>query len=121
LSFEPSRKGQLSKYLAKVSSGAPSITAAREAFGDLKVLDKELESYLRRSKLAYWPLPADKLPIGAIKIRTVGPGEDALMDVKMRSRRGVNRAEALELLPRVRRAAAPFPKDPHVQATLAEA
>ena len=43
------------------------------------------------------------------------------MDVKIRSRRGVDRAKALQLLPEVRRAAAPFPNDAFVQATLAEA
>jgi tetratricopeptide (TPR) repeat protein len=121
LNFEPSRQGQLGKYLQKVSSGTPTLVAAREAFGDLKVLDKELDSYLRRPKLAYLPIPVSKLPIGEIKIRTVGAGENAVMDVKMRSKRGVSRAEALALLPEVRRAAAPFPNDPHVQATLAEA
>jgi tetratricopeptide (TPR) repeat protein len=118
---EPSRAGQLSAYLKQVNSGTNSLDAAREAFGDLQVLDKELESYLRRPKLAYWPIPAERLPIGKITIRTLSPAEDAMMEVKMRSKRGVNRQQALELLPLVRKAAAPFPNDPAVQATLAEA
>jgi tetratricopeptide (TPR) repeat protein len=121
LSFEPSRAGQLSTYLKKVSSGTNSLQAAKEAFGDLQALDKELESYLRRPRLSYLPIPAEKLPIGEITLRTLTPGEDAVMEVKMRSKRGVNRQQALELLPLVRKAAAPFPNDPAVQATLAKA
>jgi tetratricopeptide (TPR) repeat protein len=121
LTFEPSRAGQLSHYLRKVGSGTPSLDAAKQAFGDLKLLDKEMESYLRRPRLSYLPVPPEKLPIGQISVRAVSPGEDAVMELKMRSRRGVNRAQALELLPLMRKAAAPFASDPSVQATLAEA
>jgi tetratricopeptide (TPR) repeat protein len=121
LTFEPSRRGQLKDYLQRLGKGETSLTAGKAAFGDLKTLDKELDRYLNRPRLSYLPIAPDKLPIGRIAIRSVSPGEDAVMEVKMRSRRGVNREQALQLLPLVRKAAAPFQADPSVQATLAEA
>lgn len=121
LTFEPSRKGQLSKLIAAINQGKPMLDAAKDAFGDLDQLDKELDKYLLRPRMSYWKLPADKIHVGQIKIRTLAPAEDAVMDVKIRSRRGVNRQEALLLLPDVRRAAARYPNGAFAQATLAEA
>ena len=121
LSFEPSRKGHLKDYLLRLGKGESSLAAGKAAFGDMKALDKELDRYLNRARMSYLLIPAEKLPIGKIAIRPLTRGEDAVMEVKMRSRRGVNAAQAKELLPLVRRAAAPFPTDPSVQATLAEA
>ena len=121
LTFEQSRSGQLAAFIASLNRGKPALEAAKSAFGDLKQLDKELDRYLMRSRMSYWKLPGDKLKIGEIKIRTLAAAEDAVMDVKIRSRRGVDREQALQLLPEIRRAAAPYPKSASAQATLAEA
>jgi tetratricopeptide (TPR) repeat protein len=121
LTFEPSRQGQLANYIRKLNDGAGTLQSAREAFGDLKQLDRDLDRYMQRKKMSYWNLAADKITIGPITVRDATAAENALMDVKIRSRRGVNEAQAKELLPLVRRAAAAFAKDPFAQATLAEA
>ncbi len=42
LNFEPTRHGQLASYLRAVSSGTPSLDAAKSAFGDLDKLKSEL-------------------------------------------------------------------------------
>ena len=121
LSFEKSRAGQLDTFLRSLNDGKKGPEAAAAAFGDLKVLDRELSAYMKRSKLSYLKIGGTALQIGAINVRQLSAAEDAVMDVKIRSRRGVNLEAARQLLPRVRSAAAPFSKDPFVQATLAEA
>lgn len=52
LSFERARSGQMKKYLQAISDGRDNLTAAREAFGDLKELDKAVSSYIQRRKLS---------------------------------------------------------------------
>ena len=121
MTFEPGRAGQLDKYLQALNSGRAGAEAATEAFGDLDVLEKELDRYLKRRKLSYIKIDPGAIRLGAIASRELGPGEDALMDLKIRSRRGVDREQAQALVLEMRRAAAPFPGDPAVQATLAEA
>ncbi len=121
LTFEPSRKGQLNAYLKAINAGEKSLPAARRIFGDLKRLDAEIGKYVMRSRLPFLRYSPAEIPIGPVRIRELSPGEDAMMELKIRSRRGVDLAEAKELLPKMRKAAAPFPKDPAVQATLAEA
>ncbi len=121
LTFEPSRKGQLSTYLLEMNKGVSSLDAARKAFGDLAKLDKDLDAYVRQRRLTYFKLSADKISIGKIELRELTPAEDAVMDVRIRSKRGVDEAEAKALVPLARKAAAPHPKDVLAQTTLAEA
>ncbi len=121
LTFHPRRKGQLVTYIAKLNEGVGALEAARAAFGDLKTLDREIDGYLKGRRMNSWVLDAEKVRIGPIHVRELTPGEDAVMDLKIRSRRGVNEAQAKALLPEMRRAAAPFPKDVGAQTTLAEA
>lgn len=121
LAFDPKRAGQTTKYLEALNSGKTGLDAAKAAFGDLDQLDRELESYLRRSRLSYLKIAPEAIATGPIAIRELGPGEDALMPVKLRSKRGVNAKYAQAVLADARRLAAPFATDPAVQATLAEA
>ena len=121
LTLDPARKGQLAAYLRLLNAGKPSLAAAKEAFGDLATLDKDLNRYLRQSSLIYHKLPPERISIGPVAIRTLPPGADAVMDVRIRSKRGVNEEQAKALLPLARKAAAPFPADVMAQVTLAEA
>ena len=121
LTFDKARAGQLRAYLDALSRGTSSLEAARSAFGDLRTLDRDLRSYLRRPKLTYVKIPAGLLPIGPVNVRRVSAGEAAIMPLRLRSDRGVDAKEAREIVRDMRRAAAPFPKDPAVQAALAEA
>lgn len=121
LSFEPSRRGQLNAYLAALTSGRTSLEAARSAFGDFRALDGQLRSYARRLRLPGIDLDPQALAIGPVSVRRVSPGEAAMMPFRMQSHRGVNAEQAKALVAGMRKAAAPFPADPAVQAALAEA
>ncbi len=121
LTFNTQRRPQLGQYLKALNSGKSGIEAATAAFGDLKVLQRELDKYLMQKRMSYMQIPAAKLKVGPIQLRELSAGEDAIMELKIRSRRGVGEKEAAALLPLMRKAAAPFPNDPAVQATLAEA
>lgn len=121
LTLDPARKGQLSAYLVLINSGTDSLTAARKVFGDLAELDKELNRYVRQRTLRYVRLAPDAIKIKPISVRPLAPGEAAVMDVRIRSKRGVDLAAAKALLPLARKAAAPHPGDALAQVTLAEA
>ncbi|URW74479.1 hypothetical protein M9980_07745 [Sphingomonas donggukensis] len=120
LTFDPARKSQLSTYLAAINNGKPGLVAAREAFGDLAALDKDLNAYIGRP-IKFVPIKAAELKTGPIAVRTLNAAEAGMMLVRMQSDRGLNRAAALALIPEARRRAAAFPNDPAVQNALAEA
>lgn len=121
LTFDRARKGQLSAYLNAVNSGKGSLEAAQAVFGDLKVLDRELKAYLNRRMIPYLPLKAELLAVQPVALRTLRPGEAAIMDLWMRSQVGVTSEDAARVARDMRKAAAAWPNDPAVQAALAEA
>lgn len=113
------RPGQLTKYRAALANGATEWDAAQTAFGDLKVLDKELKAYLNKGKMRYLPIAADKLAVGPITIRKLSEAESAMMPIILESA-GVDE-EYKVLLPKAQAVAAKYPDDPAVLAALAEA
>ncbi|WP_121116789.1 DUF1570 domain-containing protein [Croceibacterium ferulae] len=119
LIFSEERKGQLSNYWRMVTTGTPSLQAGQEAFGDLAVLEDELDDYLNGRRMNQ--LELKNLSRSPITIRPLSAGEAAVMPLRMVSKRGVNREQALELLPDMRKVAAAHPQDGAVQAALAEA
>ena len=119
LMFEPSRKGQLSAYLAKINHGT-SIAEAAKVFGEPKVLDRDLFHYVNRSKMSYYQLPAAKIKPAKLDIEELSPGASAIMDVKIRSQRGVDAKTAPLVAAEMRSRAAPYPNDPFVQRALAQ-
>jgi len=121
LTFDPSRNGQLPKYLGAFGRGDDSLVAARATFGDLKQLDKDLDLYLRRNKFQYLQVAGSRLSVDGIEVRPLRPGEAAMAPVRMRSVRGVNNKTAPKVAADARAAAAGFPGDPAVQTALAEA
>lgn len=120
LSFEPSRRGQLESYVRALLAGQEPEQAA-SAFGDLDRLTGELSRYRRSTQWALSTVPADRLTTGPIAIRALSEAEDAIMDVRIRSRRGVSRGTAPDVARDARRIAERYPNDPFVQVTLAEA
>jgi tetratricopeptide (TPR) repeat protein len=121
LMFAASRKGQLATYLNALNGGKGSLEAARTAFGDLKLLDKELKAYLMQKRIPAQTLSGDALKIEPVRVRTLRPGESAIMRLRMRSHVGVRRDDAVQVAAEMRAAAKPYPNDPAVQAALAEA
>ncbi len=120
LTFSSERSGQIERYIGAIRQGAGSIEAAKTAFGDLSTLDRELDRYTRQ-RLTGLRLTSDRLKIAPVRVRQLSDGESAMMDVHIESTSGVTREEALSLLPKAQRAAAPFPNDPFAQGVLAEA
>lgn len=115
------RKGQLSAYARLLIAGTPESEAATTAFGDLKQLEKDLDAYLKRGKLSGFHFAPDKIPSVSVTTTALSAGEAAVMPLRIRSQRGVNREQALELAPKVREVAALYPQDAAVLAALAEA
>lgn len=115
------RPGQLVNYMVALANGASELDAARTAFGDLKQLEKELDSYIRQSRWSYIPIAASKISIGPINSRKMRPAEAAIMPVVLESKRGVNEETAKAVLAKAQAVAALHPADPAVQAALAEA
>jgi hypothetical protein len=120
LMFDPDRRGQLRQYLSLFNAGKPSLAAATEAFGDLKVLDSKLERYLGRNKLPAIKVETSSLAQPEVAVRKLTPGESALIAMRMESTRGVNQKTAASLYARARAAAAPFAGDAVAQGWLAE-
>jgi tetratricopeptide (TPR) repeat protein len=121
MTFAPERQGQFGKYIAALAAGRSSLDAARDAFGDLKKLDKDLSKYLNGRSMTYLKLKPEMLSTGAIQVRALSPGASEIMPVRIRSKVGVTREMAIKALPEVRKIAARYPKDAFVLAALAEA
>lgn len=113
------RRDQLTAYLRAMNQGKKSIEAA-QAFGDLGKFDAELERYKRGKLIGYRVAAAEA---GQIKVtlRKLTAGEAATMDVRIRSKNGVNARTAPGVYEEARKAAAPYPNDPGAQIVLAEA
>lgn len=120
---DASRRSQLPAYIKRLNSGSGHIDAARGAFGDLSLLNKDLNAYLRRiqSKMAGFRLPPEALPIGKVTVRELGAGEAGMMYVRIQSKAGVDAKEAPQVVAMARKAAASFTNDAAVQTILAEA
>jgi len=121
LTFAKERRGQLTAYLAAINKGGTPLDAARASFGDLKKLDRELDTYLGSRKFSYVDLPVPAADPQTITVRELSAGQDALMEATIVSNRGVTRDQAIALLKEMRVLARPYPRDADVQASLAEA
>ncbi len=121
LSFDPSRKGQLTAYLKAINAGVEPSVAARQAFGDLTELDRDLQRYKNSGHLggADVVLPNYRPP--AVTMRKLTPDEEAIMHVKVRSKRGVDRKSAQRVASDARDVVARFPRSFAVQLALSEA
>ncbi|GAA4038398.1 DUF1570 domain-containing protein [Sphingomonas rosea] len=117
MAFDKSRTGQLDKYLRGLERGEKPVEAAKAAFGDLKVLDKDLDKYavgkFRGMTVSPGPQPA-------VTIRPLSPGDSAVMNLRIRSERGVDEKGALDIANDARRAAASVAPSPFVYGVLAE-
>lgn len=121
LTLSGKRQGQLGDYLKRLNNGEGEDAAATGAFGDLAVLDKELERYMMSRKMTYINLGADKIESADIQIRMLSKGEAAILPVMMRSRRGVDEEQAALVVDDARKVAAQYPAESFVQTALAEA
>jgi tetratricopeptide (TPR) repeat protein len=121
LQMAPERAGQLAKYQSQLATGHSALEAAEAALGDLDQLERDMDAYVRRRRLSAMVVPATALDVGVIQVRDLRRGEAVMMPTMIESKAGVDRAEALQLVPEARKVAALYPDDPAVLSALAEA
>ncbi len=118
---EPTRRNQLNTYLSSIAKGAKPIDAATGAFGDLNKLEHDLERYANSNALHGFKVDASLIQEGPVTVRPLTSGEAAIMDVRIRSKRGVDSKSAPEVAAEAKKIALQYPEDAFVQSCLAEA
>lgn len=121
LTFEPSRKGQLKQYLRAIKDGVKPADAARQAFGDLGQLNREIIKYKGSGRLGGFDVRIANFTPPVAKMRQLTPDEEASMKVRIRSKAGVNKKIALNAARDARALALKYPNSYPVQLALAEA
>lgn len=120
LAFEPSRKGQIEKYVARIEAGQNALDAGRAAFGDLGALESELRSYVRQKTLPYVKIDSSKLKIAPVKVTELSPGGQEVMPLRLHAKTSYGSVSVDYVLGKVRDVAKRHPDDPFVLRTLAE-
>ena len=122
LAFEPARRGQASKYVTLIQSGTPAPDAAKQAFGDLKQLEKDLDKYRGRDTLPTRIIPASMIKVGDVQVRQLSAAEEAAVTLRMRLEgRQDDVATARSVAGAARTAAQKFPTNDDVLEVLAQA
>ncbi len=121
LTFEPSRRGQLSKYVKDLAKGMSLSSAAADAFGDPKTFDRDIDRYLSRPRLLAITVDGKQLTPGPIEVKPLSEGAAAVLPWRMMSKRGVDEKTARTVVEKVRAVAARYPSDLLVLRSLAEA
>lgn len=120
LTFDPGRQGQLQAYLKLINAGSEPADAARKAFGDLGKLEGDVKRYLAGTLPGALVRPANYV-VPSVAMRRLGPDEEAIIDVRMRSKVGVTRKKAGDVAADARSVAARYPQSAAVQLALMEA
>lgn len=121
LSFDAARAGQLERYIDLLSKGTPSVEAARTAFGDLKQLDRELDTYLNRHTMKYLRLSGAKFHEVPVTVTALSLAAAKVIPLRATSKRGVDEKTAEPLAVKVRALDAQYPGDELTELTLSEA
>ncbi|AKM10141.1 hypothetical protein AB433_09400 [Croceicoccus naphthovorans] len=119
LTFSPDREGQLSDYFSLLNQGFDSMAAAEKAFGDIKELDKDLDSYLR-GRARGVTVTFDDYTKPSVDVRKLSEGEAARMSLYMRLKAGVDPKAAASLVDSARELATQYPSSAPVQLTATE-
>lgn len=120
LLLDQHRRGQLTAYLNAMSSGASSIDAAHQVFGDLKQLDTELNAYERKPLLKF-RIPASAIHLQPIAVRPLSPGGARVIMARARIKNGVKLAESELIAAQLSSIESQYSGDELVETTLGEA
>jgi tetratricopeptide (TPR) repeat protein len=118
LLMEPGRKGQLAAYIADLSNGGAQLEAARRAFGDLKQLDRELDSY-RTKRLLAFKIGASKIHVGPIDVTPLSTGASQVILMRTRIKFGADKQTTERFAAQVRQIEDANVGDDLVETTLA--
>ena len=120
LTFEPSRQGQLAQYLQLVNDGTENLEAARQAFGDLNQLQKDLEKYHRgRARAIAVDFPRGSEP--DIEVTALDEAAAAAMPIHIRSTAGIRKRDAERIVDDARALVSRYPNSAVVLDTAMEA
>ncbi len=120
LSFDPHRRGQLTRYLDELAKGTPPLQAAQTAFGDLNQLDRELSVYFKTDKFTVSTIPASKLHLPPIEVRPLSPAMAELIDVQIKFAREGKHYPPGSLVGRTRDVVRRYPDDVRAVTLLAQ-
>ena len=121
LTFEPTRQGQLKQYLRAIKNGVKPADAARQTFGDLGKLDREINKYKGSGKLRGIDVKIANFSPPLAQMRQLTPDEEATMKVRIRTKAGVNKKLAPNAARDARVVAERYPNSYAAQLALAEA
>lgn len=117
----PERGRQTTRYLTLIQQGKSYADAAREAYGDLDALNRELQAYSRRPRMDQIGMTLRPIDVGNIEIRTLSAAESDLWRYDLSLSGGVARSEADSFVNRVRAIVARHPNDAYALRILTEA
>jgi hypothetical protein len=120
LAFEPSRKGQVEKYVSSIENGQNALVAAKGAFGDLGQLEGQLREYVKRKNLPFLKIASSKLTIPPVTVTQLSAGAQEVMPYRLHAKTGYGSVSIDYVLGKVRPIAQRYPNDALVQRTLAE-
>ena len=122
LAFEPSRRGQASRYVDLIQTGMPALDAAKQAFGDIKKLEKDLDRYRGRDTLPTRIIPASMIKVGPVEVRPLSDDEEAVLPLRIKLEGRIrDAATGRQAAGSARSAAERFPKSAAVLEVLAQA
>ncbi|QFT77140.1 hypothetical protein [Erythrobacter sp. THAF29] len=120
LSTAEDRSGQLREYWLQVLRGTPSLEAAQATFGDLGVLERQLNRHFRDRNKKSYHIKADEIDASPVAMRALSDGEAAMMHIRISADRGLPTQATIGLAEQARNIASSYPENPAVQAVLAK-
>lgn len=120
LAFEPSRRGQIDDYVARIAKGENALAAGRASFGDLSKLEDELRAYRRVAKFSYIKIDSTKLNVPPVTVTELSPAASELMMMRIYAKTDYDGLPKGKVLKEVREVAARAPGDALVLRTLAQ-
>ena len=120
LSFEPSRRGQIDAYVARIAKGENALAAAKAVFGDLGLLESQLRSYVRQKNLPSLRIESSKLNIPPVIVTQLSPGANEVMPMRIHAKTSYRNVSTAYVYGKVNDIARRYPGDLLVQRTLAE-
>ncbi|RYD47641.1 MAG: hypothetical protein EOP60_17070, partial [Sphingomonadales bacterium] len=119
LMLNPKRPGQLSKYLQALNKGTTSYKAAQATFGDLGVLDKELDAYRRGVLSPPLRIPPAKAPV-RVEVKRLSKGQAEMLPLHLLFTDGIRKTYRMGHAMRAAKVGERYPDDLIVQEQLAE-
>ena len=113
--FSPQRKLELRRYFDALSRGQSLEEAAQNFTGGMRQVDRDLRRYLSGNRFAYQTIMIPPTVQRAPDIRSLRPGEAAIVYADLNSRRTLPAETLAPMLSQVAGIASRYPDDPAVQ------